>query len=149
MSGKIVMSLFLAAALIFGGLLYYFQVYAYYAPTEKLSSITVGEAEIAVGFYEGIDSTTSPNKLRACFEVAPEAFDGLVPVDDADPLIAPSWFECFDAEGIAKDLEAGRARAYIAADETPEGAVGYEILRFVAVYPDGRAFLWRHYREAE
>ena len=39
------------------------------------------------------------------------------------------------------------ATAYLAEDETPAGAEGYEILRMIAVYPDGRAYMWRHYRE--
>ncbi len=149
MNGKIVMSVFLGAALIFGGALYYFQVYAYYQPMEKVSSISVGDTEIAVGFFQGIDSDTSPNKLRACFEVDPEAFEGQALAENPEPLTPPSWFDCFDAEAMSADIEAGRAKVYLAEDETPESAVGYEILRFVAVYPDGRAYLWRHYREAE
>jgi len=39
------------------------------------------------------------------------------------------------------------ATAYLAEDETPAGADDYEILRMIAVYPDGRAYMWRHYRE--
>ncbi|QHQ34287.1 DUF6446 family protein [Algicella marina] len=149
MNGKIFITGLVAFLLCFGGALIYFQLYAYYQPMGQLTSISVADREIAVGSFEGINSDTSPNKLRACFDVDPAAFDGLEPATDAEPLQAPYWFGCFDAETLTEDLAAGRATAFVAEDETPANAVEYEILRFVAVYPDGRAYLWRHYREAE
>ena len=146
MNGRLFMSLFVGFALIFGAALWYFQLYAYYEEVEGLESIEVAGREIPVSDYRGIDADTSPNKLRGCFTVDPDALVDAPPGPDPDPLIAPDWFDCFDAETLARDLQAGRAVAYLAADETPEGAVEYEILRFVAVYPDGRGYLWRHYR---
>ncbi|RED13866.1 DUF6446 family protein [Pontivivens insulae] len=147
MNGKLFMSLFVGFALIFGVALWYFQVYAFYEETEA-DSVMAGGVEIPVTDWRGIDADTSPNKLRACFTVDPADFTDLPPAPNPDPLVAPGWFDCFEAEQIASDLEAGLATAYLAGDETPEGAFEYEILRFIAVYPDGRAYLWRHYRES-
>ena len=147
MSGKLLMSLFLAAAAIFGAAMYYYQVYAYYDEIAGLESIDVQGRAIPVSGYTGIDSDTSPNKLRGCFTADPADFADVPLAEDPEPLLAPRWFGCFDAEAIARDLEAGAAIAYLAGDETPQGAAGYEIHRMIAVYPDGRAYLWRHYRE--
>ena len=94
-----------------------------------------------------MDADTSPNKLRVCFTVDPGAFEGVPLAENPEPLVAPPRLDCFDAETIARDLEAGRAVAYLAGDETPEEAVDYEVVRMIAVYPDGRAYMWRHYRE--
>ena len=147
MNGKLLVSVFVAAAALFGAALWYFQIYAHYEQVSGLEAITVQDRRIAVADYRGIDAATSPNKLRGCFTVDPAAFDGVVLAENPDPLVAPPWFDCFDAEAIAGDLASGRATAYLAADETPEAAAEYEVVRIIAVYPDGRAFMWRHYRE--
>lgn len=148
MSGKVLMSIALAFIAVMGGLMYYMQIYAYYETTDGLTTVEVAGAPVAVQNYRGIDADTSPNKLRGCFDVDPAAFTGVALAKEPKPLIAPSWFDCFDAVQISDDLEAGKATAYLAGDETPDGAVDYEIHRMIAVYPDGRAYLWRHYRES-
>jgi len=147
MNGKVAMSILVASALIFGAAMYYFQVYAYYEEIGDLDALEVDGQDIPVTAYRGIDAQTSPNKLRGCFNVDPGAFEAVPLAPDPDPLSAPGWFDCFDARSIAADLSSGAAIAYLAADETPDGAVGYEILRMIAVYPDGRGYIWRHYRE--
>ncbi|MEM6308196.1 MAG: DUF6446 family protein, partial [Pseudomonadota bacterium] len=50
---------------------------------------------------------------------------------------APNWFDCFDASQIGADLEQGTATAFT-------GVRNYEygIDRVVAIYPDGRGFIW-------
>ncbi len=129
--------------------MWYFQIYAYYEETVGQSEIRAGGRSLPVTNYRGIDADTSPNKLRACFEAEPGLVADLPPAPEPDPLRAPGWFECFDARAIAAALASGQAVAYLAADETPATATGYEILRIIAVYPDGRAYLWRHYRDSE
>ena len=129
-----------------GAGMYYAQVYAYYEETQA-DAVTVAGREVPVSDWQGIDAGTSPNKIRACFTVDPAAFDGVALAPYPEPLLAPGWFDCFDARTIAADLESGAATAYLAEDETPAGADDYEILRMIAVYPDGRAYMWRHYRE--
>jgi len=57
--------------------------------------------------------------------------------DDAEPRVAPGWFDCFDAAQIGADIENGDAIAFLGVEN-----VQYGIDRIVAVYPDGRAFAW-------
>lgn len=147
MNGKRVVTLLLLALAAFGAALYYTQFHAYYEEVTGLTSLEVAGRAIPVSDYTGIDADTSPNKLRGCFKTDPAAFEGAPAARDPQPLVAPGWFDCFQAETLAADLAAGNATAYLAGDETPEGATGYEIHRMIAVYPDGRAYLWRHYRE--
>ncbi|MHA3915658.1 DUF6446 family protein [Halovulum sp. GXIMD14793] len=147
MSGRILAGGMVIFAAVFAAALWYFQIYAYYLRVDGLTSVSVQGRDIAVQDYTGIDADTSPNKLRGCFKVDPAAFEGVPLAKDPEPLVAPGWFDCFDAHGLSADIEAGKAVAYLAADETQPGAQGYEIHRMIAVYPDGRAYMWRHYRE--
>lgn len=134
MRGKPLMIGLLAFAALFGVALYYFQVFAYYERTSDPAAL----APILVTAYEGIDAATSPLKLRGCFTADPAAFAGAEPVPDAEPLVAPFWFRCFDARAISQDIEAGRATAYRLRTDDPSG-----FDTFVAVYSDGRGYLWR------
>ncbi|MXU65515.1 DUF6446 family protein [Oceanomicrobium pacificus] len=129
-------------AVLFGAALYYFQVYAYYERVSGLSAITVAGQEVAVSEYDGIDADTSGLKLRGCFRTDPQAFDGLPVAAAPTPLTPPRWFDCFDAAALQDDLDAGRATAYMAAENDKDG-----IDRLVAVYPDGRGFQWRQLNE--
>jgi hypothetical protein len=116
--------------------------YAYYQSVTGLISIEADGGRLQVVGYEGIDADTSPLKLRGCFRIDPASLEGAPAAEDPAPLIAPSWFDCFDAEAIGADLEAGRARAVIAAEDEPAG-----FDRIIAYYPDGRAYQWRQLRE--
>ncbi|MBL4871922.1 MAG: histidine kinase [Rhodobacteraceae bacterium] len=138
MNGKVFATGFFVFAAIFGGYLYYSQVYAYYEEVTGVTEIMVQDRSIAVGSYEGIDATSSGLKLRGCFTVDLADFEGLAVSDKATPLSAPSWFDCFDIAAIHEDIKAGQVVAYRAAENEKDG-----IDRFVAVYPDGRAYQWR------
>ena len=78
------------------------------------------------------------NEIDAVKASAMTAQETYMAMFEADPLVAPGWFECFDAERIAQDLGAGRARAILAEFNEP-----YGFDRIVASYPDGRAYQWR------
>ena len=54
------------------------------------------------------------------------------------PLTAPFWFKCFNAERITKDLEDGKASAFLFKKEEFDG-----IDNVIAIYPDGRSYRWR------
>ena len=56
---------------------------------------------------------------------------------DAVPLTAPGWFDCFDAAAIGAALEKGEAIAFLSESEIHPG-----VDRVVAVFPDGRAYAW-------
>ncbi len=138
MNGRRLMIGFLAVVALFAAGLIWFQFFAFYERTGSFAPVAVGEREIDFADYEGIDATSSPLKLRGCFAADPADFAGLDPVEDATPLTPPPWFRCFDAETIARDVEAGRAAAYRLASDSPEG---FDLM--AAVYPDGRGYLWR------
>ena len=142
MTGKLV-ALFLAfAALLAGAGMYYLQVHAFYERLEPRSSIVAilpdgGTARLAVSAFEGIDSDSSPLRMRACVTLEDPAPE--LPLHpQPTPLNAPRWFSCFDAAAIAADLATGRARPHLV-----EGNFAFGFDRVMALYPDGRAFLWQ------
>ncbi len=149
MTGRIFVGGFLGLVIVLGAVLFYTQVYAFYDRVEGISQIDLQGQPVPVTDYRGIDASTSPLKIRGCFTVNPEVFAAIPAASDATPLAAPRWFECFDFAALTRDIDSGAAIAYVAGDETPATGSTYEILRYVAVYPDGRAFLWRQYNKTE
>jgi len=135
-------------ALVAGALMYYLQVYAYYTEVAaeqvggvQLVGLSSGVAEpILFENYKGIDSDSSPIRYRACFDV-PQSLAMLtetyVMYPQAEPLVAPGWFDCFDAAALGAALESGQALAFLSVPN-----VHYGIDRVVAVMPDGRGYSW-------
>jgi hypothetical protein len=140
----IVAMLLMAAGL--GGVLYYQQVYAYYEEVQasddavRLTTVSFGDVEpIIVQSFEGIDAISSPLRYRACFETTLSLAmltETFVIVDNAEPRVAPNWFDCFDAAQIGADLQT-EAVAFMGVEN-----VEYGIDRIVAIYPDGRGYAW-------
>jgi hypothetical protein len=141
-SGKRVIIAFLAFGVVFAAALTYFQLFAFYERTEAPEALDVGDDRVPVEDWNGIDAATSPLKLRACFETEATALAEAEPAAEATPLTAPFWFRCFDARGLTHDLAAGRAEAYPVTRDEPDG---FDTM--LAVYPDGRAYLWRQLNE--
>ncbi len=135
MIGLLVFTAVFAAALV------WFQFFAFYQRT-TLDTLTVAGQPVAVANYEGLDAATSPLKRRGCFTADPAAFAAAEPAPDATPLLAPFWFGCFDAEALSTDLAAGLATAYRLGADDPDG---FDLM--VALYPDGRGYLWRQLNE--
>lgn len=136
MSGRVLMIGLLLFAAAFGVALWWFQTRAFYERVEGLTVLPVQGVDLAVTDYQGIDASSSPLKLRACFRQdwpQSSASD-----TEATPLIAPGWFDCFDAGQLTEDLAAGKAQALRIAENQPRGFDTY-----VARYPDGRGYLWR------
>jgi hypothetical protein len=151
-SGKLVAGGIVLAALIGGAAMWYLQVYGYYRDValgqgsldDGLTTIQLVDAAgeyVALDpqGFQGITSDSSPIRFRGCMTLAdPEAVIAMAkPAKDAEPLIAPFWFDCFDAVAIGGDIEAGRARAVLAEENISDG-----IDRVLAIYPDGRAYAW-------
>ena len=65
-----------------------------------------------------------------------------VPYEEATPLTAPGWFDCFDAVQIGADIEQGNALAFLGERNIKDG-----VDRVVAIYPDGRGFAWHQLNE--
>ncbi len=152
MDGRILGAIILGAGLIAGAALYYLQVYAYYKPVDltqvdlRLTSVATGEPDYFL--YEdlqAIDADSSPLRFRACM-TTPTSLAALtedfVIYDRAEPLVAPGWFDCFDAVELGRALEQDRAVAFLAQANIRDG-----IDRVVAVHEDGRAFAWHQLNE--
>lgn len=140
-SRRLILS-FVAFVIAFGAALWWFQTRAWYETVEGVEEIEVQGSTLPVTDYRGIDAPTSPLKLRACFRVrdgvAPDALQYLDPAPNPTPLVAPDWFDCFDAEAISAGLETGEIRAVTAAENSPWG-----FDRIVATDPRGQGWMWR------
>jgi hypothetical protein len=127
------------AGLVAGGAMYYLQVWGLYDRLPATDRLTVetedGPEDLRITDFRGIDSDSSPLRRRACFRLHEAA--GLIAYPAPEPLNAPRWFDCFDAEAIARDLAQGRATAWLVAADF---VWGFD--RVMAVYPDGAAYLW-------
>ncbi len=141
-AGSLVVKGLIVFCIVFGAALWYYQNRAYYERVDGLTEVAAYGDAFPVSNYKGIDAETSPLKLRACFTVDWDYF----PSDEfklvAEPLVAPSWFDCFDAQQITLDLLNDKAVAILAAENEP-----YGFSRFIAQYEDGRAFMWRQINE--
>ncbi len=148
MNGKIVAGFIVVIALAAGIAIYWLQEYAFYEKAAfspgaeiELTPIEGGAPEaILAENVQGIDSESSPIRFRACF-TTPLSLAMLtetyVAYPDAEPLIAPAWFDCFDAMAIGRALETGEAVAFLSRAGVQPG-----IDRVVAVFPDGQAYAW-------
>lgn len=138
MSGKIMAAFMVLAALAIGGGLWYSLNYSYYTQVTQLRVITAFGDEFPVANYQGIDATSSPLKMRACFDVEWDYIPSEEHKEEAAPLNAPFWFDCFDATKIGEDLRSDKATALLADSNDP-----YGFNTFIAQYPDGKAYMWR------
>ncbi|MGB8622404.1 MAG: DUF6446 family protein [Paracoccaceae bacterium] len=149
MSGRALGILIVVVSLIGGAALYYTQVYAFYrsidpeSPAAEVDLTLRGTGdpeEIPVDDFQGIDADSSPVRFRACFKLAVPA-DTLAqkyqPYEKPVPLVAPGWFDCFDANAIGEALERGDATAFMGQEN-----IHYGIDRVIAVFPDGRGYAW-------
>lgn len=139
--GRALVILLVGCTVLAGAGAYYLQVYAYYdsLPDQDRVALTpLGAAapqDFGVTGFQGIDSNSSPIRYRACFDISVDA-STLTPYPDATPLIAPGWFDCFDAGTLTAALADGRAVAVLG-----QANVTYGIDRVVALM-DGRGYAW-------
>jgi len=144
----------LIPAILGGAFMYWNLLYAGYA---ELTADEVGEIQlisVVSGLPEailsenvkGIDTVkegvrlSGPVSFRACF-TTPSSLamltDSYVIQENAVPLNAPSWFECFNAQDIGAALESGEAIPFVS-----QKNISFGVDRVVAVLPDGRGFVW-------
>ncbi|MEM7743127.1 MAG: DUF6446 family protein [Pseudomonadota bacterium] len=125
--------------------LWYTQFYAWYEELPQ-QPLFIADREVAVESWQAIDGASSPLKLRICVTVTPETATRLANIlevsEPGDPLVPPDWFDCFNAKEISRDMEAGRATFHILGPSSFDG-----VMDVMALYPDGRAFLWRELDE--
>lgn len=148
MSGRIIAGAIVMVALLAGALLYYMQIYAFYDEVTPTGSDDVMLVSLASGapepiLYEGfqaIDAESSPIRYRACFTTSNSLAmltETYVMYDDADPRVAPGWFDCFDAESLGADIASGKALTFLG-----QKNVAYGVDRVVAITEDGRGYAW-------
>ena len=152
MKGKLVGGFIVFVALATGIAVYWLQEYAYYHEAAfnpgaeiLLTPIESDQPEVILAQnVQGIDAESSPLRFRACFETpltqgmlteTYRAYEG------AEPLNAPSWFDCFDAAAIGAALENGEALAFLS-----QSNIAPDVDRVVAVFSDGRAYAWQQFR---
>ena len=152
-SGKMLAAGLVLTAAIAGAGVWWTQSYAYYqqvafTPGQEIVLTPILGAEPEVILAEGvtgIDSDSSPLRFRACFHT-PLSQAMLTETykvyEAAEPLIAPGWFDCFDAVRIGQALETGEAIAFLSVRDIVPG-----VDRVVAVFPDGAAYAWHQLNE--
>jgi len=146
-SGKILVVVLLALAVLAGGGLWWLQNYAYYnrlaVPAEEItlvSHVTGLPEAVPYADFRAIESVSAPIGFRSCFTLMLEpdtVAAGYEPSPGAEPLIAPSWFDCYDAAALGAALESGAAKTWLGRRDV---VWGFD--RVIALYPDGRAFGW-------
>ncbi|MDF1669994.1 MAG: DUF6446 family protein [Roseovarius sp.] len=146
--GKFLAGMILMSALAAGLAMYYLQVYHFYEEVSangtddvQLVSLVSGQPEpVLYDGFEAIDATSSPIRYRACFTTTmshamlSETYEIY---DTAEPLVAPKWFDCFDAGAIGLALEEGRALAFLGTKD-----IQYGVDRIVAITEDGKGYVW-------
>ncbi|QIE45741.1 histidine kinase [Pseudohalocynthiibacter aestuariivivens] len=146
--GKILATAIVACALIAGAAMYYLQVYAFYDEVAadgrtdvQITSLITGVPEpVLYDGFHAIDASSSPIRYRACFTTSMShamLTETFVLYDKAEPLVAPNWFDCFDAKALGTALEEGRALAFLGTEN-----IEYGIDRIVAIDEDGRGWVW-------
>ena len=146
--GKFLAIVLVTCGIIAGGAMYYLQVYAYYSTVVPNGSTDVvlkpldGSVAQAIAYidYKAIDSNSSPIRYRACFtaeNTADELKALYVTIKDAEPLVAPGWFDCFDAKEIGAAIVSQSATSFLSIEN-----VSYGIDRIVSVLDDGRGYAW-------
>jgi len=136
-NGKYVVTGLVGFTLLFGLVFWWFQTHAFYTETKSREHfVVIADQAYPVTEWEGIEASSSPLKMRACFLIHGEI--QAAPAIEPEPLVAPAWFRCFNAEFIAENLASGYTSAYVAERNDPRG-----FDRIVAVFPGGRAYMWR------
>ena len=148
MSGKLLATFLVLAALVAGGAMFYLQVYGYYdrlsvtGPEDVVLTRLDGTTEpVSHVDFQAIDSESSPIRYRGCFKTnvpITELAAHYQAAEEAVPLHAPFWFDCFDAEKIGEALEQGQAQAFMSIAH-----VTYGIDRIAAVFPNGQGVVWQ------
>lgn len=144
-SGRWIVVAILGITALFAAGMWYAQTRAYYQTVDSADLVitTSGGDVLALphGGFQGVDADTSPLRFRACFTLdaaglARSAQAAAHP--DPVPLVAPAWFDCYDARTLADDIASGTARAVMSLHEIARG-----VDRVIAVYPDGRGYAWQ------
>ncbi len=102
-NGKYVVTGLVAFTGLFGLAFSWFQNHVFYEETQAAEAeIVIAGNTYTVTEWKGIDAASSPLKMRACFLIRETI--AAPPAIAPEPLVAPGWFKCFNAEVIAENL---------------------------------------------
>ena len=94
MSGRRLILGFVGFLVVFAAALIWFQFFAFYQRQSDIETISIDGRTVRVTGYQGIDASSSPLKLRACFRMDPADVANLAPATDATPLVGhPAGFD--------------------------------------------------------
>lgn len=155
MRGRSLVIGLVALTIVFAAALWWFQTRAYYQRSDGATAIEIAGLSLPVSEHAQIDATTSPLKLRACFRLSDpadlsRAIDAAAPLTaearaagvPLEPLVAPGWFDCFDAKTLTGLADQPNTRIMVAARNQPDG---FDLVAMIL--PDGRGWLWRQLNE--
>ncbi len=120
MKGKTLFIGFAICLAAFAAGLFYTINYAYYDRV-NLSELVLNtdQGDLKLRNVHMINSDRTPLKIRICADPVEDiAFEK---VNTATPLVAPFWFDCFDAEKLSNQIEEGELKSYIIEANTPYG----------------------------
>jgi len=144
-AGRWVVLAILAITVIFGLGMWYAQTRAFYTTLDSASLVVTSPTGEVLPLphdgFRGIDADSSPLRFRACFtldEAGMAAAARAATHPDPEPLVAPAWFDCYDAATLGAAIETSEARAVMSMHEIARG-----VDRIIAVFPDGRAYAWQ------
>lgn len=143
-SGRWIVVAIISITAIFAAGMWYAQTRAYYRTVDQAAlAVTTPAGDLLPlvhSAFQGVDADTSPLRFRACFTLGGAGLTTVARAathPDPEPLVAPAWFECYDAREISEAIASGEARAVISVHEIARG-----VDRVLAVFPDGRGFGW-------
>ena len=140
--GKFLVILLLGCTIVAGVGAWYLQVHGFYDRLPEQTNVrltplaSAATQNFPVSNFRAIDSDSSPIRFRACFDIDADPAQ-FTPYSGATPLIAPRWFDCFDARALTEALSEGRAQAVMGVAN-----IRYGIDR-VVVLMDGRGYSWQ------
>ena len=128
--------------------MYYLQVYHFYERIGatghgdvQMTNLVTGQPEpVLADDFRAIDAESSPIRYRACFTTSmslPMLTETYEPYEKAIPRTAPGWFDCFDAEALGAEIDAGTALVFAG-----QRNLEFGIDRVVAITEDGRGYVW-------
>ncbi len=149
MSGRLVGGFLVLIALIAGAAVYYLQVYAFYEDASAVSGGDVMLTKIVSGDPEpilaegltAIDADSSPIRYRGCFQTSQslalltETY--VLYEETPDPRVAPGWFDCFDADDIAAQIDSGEMLVFLG-----QANIQYGIDRVIGISATGQGRIW-------
>ena len=149
MSGKVIVAFLVLPAILAGMALFYLQIFSFYEEVlpDGVTDVAILQKQnelpeiINYSNFRAISSDSSPIRYRACFDTT-EDLDTLrsryLVYNDAEPRIAPYWFDCFNAEELGLSLRDGVSGEVFLSQKN----IMYGVDRVVAILENGKGYVW-------